>query len=414
VSEAKRPTISDVAAAARVSKATVSAVLNDVPGVKDATRERVLAAMEGLNYRPAPGVGRRGAAARPRCIALVLKEHDNPYYAAVIEGARSVLDPDGHTLVVVSSEGSSAAERREVTRLRGMDVDGFLVTPVLDDAADLSHFFELRRRNVPFVFLEHVRGVQASLVDVDNVAVTRAAVEHLLALGHTHVVHFAGPAYSWHSHERAAGVRRAYSGTRLVLRDEDVVPTGAHLADGYRAGLATFRDRPIAERPTAVVCYNDLVAVGLCRALQELGLRVPEDVSVVGYDDIPLCEYLAVPLTTVRVPMHEMGATAARLLLRHLDARGPLEPTRVALEAGLVVRASTAPPRPHALGEPGPRRDGAGGVPAALAMLTPDPADRRTSARVSVGATEEHPRAARARASPAATPPAGRLAHPPA
>lgn len=363
---ARRPTISDVAQAAGVSKATVSAVLNDAPGVAEATRDRVRAAMEALNYRPT--AGGRAAATRPRAagraatIALLVKEHDNPYYGAIIDGVRAVADAEGHTLVVVSTGGDSAAERTAVIRLHGMGVDGFIMTPVLDEDGDLSHYFELKRRNVPLVLLERVRGLPASLVDVDNVETSRAAVEHLIGLGHTRIVHFAGPAYSMHSLEREDGVRRAFSASRQMLRDEDVIAAGAHLEDGYRAGLATFRGRAPHERPTAVTCYNDLVAIGLYRALHELGLRVPEDVSVIGWDDIALCEYLPVPLTTVRVPMVEMGTQAARLLLRHVGAEATVAPQRVSLDASLVVRGSTGPaprtddaaPQPARATEPAP------------------------------------------------------------
>jgi len=327
-----------------VSKATVSAVLNDAGGVKDATRDRVLAAVELLNYRPAPAPGRGAATGRGRTIGLLIKEHDNPYYAAITEGVRACTEAQRCTILVVSSDGDHAAERRAVSQLRGMGVDGLIVTPVLDEDADLSHFFELKRRNIPFVLLEYVRGVRASLVDVDNAEGSRAAVEHVIALGHTRIVYLAGPAYSSHSHERLDGVRRAFSASHLRLRDEDIITAGAHLEDGYRACLACFRDRPRPEWPSAVTCYNDLVAVGVYRALRELGLRVPDDVSVVGYDDIPLCEYLDVPLTTVRVPKFEMGETAARLLLRHVDSHSPVPPEKVSLEAALVVRGSTAPP----------------------------------------------------------------------
>jgi len=229
---AQRPTISDVARAAAVSKATVSAVLNDAPGVRESTRERVRAAMERLNYRPARAVpgrsGPRGQPAVGAMIALVIKEHDNPYYAAIVDGVRSVLEAGGHSLLIVSTGGDSAAERRAVTRLHAAGVDGFIVTPVLGQDGDLSHFFELRRRNVPLVLLERVRGLPASLVDVDNVDVSRAAVEHLIGLGHTRIAHLVGPGYSMHSHERVDGVRRAFSASRLMLRDEDLVPR-AHL-----------------------------------------------------------------------------------------------------------------------------------------------------------------------------------------
>jgi DNA-binding LacI/PurR family transcriptional regulator len=339
----KRATITDVARQAGVSKATVSAVLNDTGSVKSTTRDRVVAAMELLNYRPA-GLAGPHRARRGRSIGLLVKELDNPYYAEVALGARDHAEANGYTLVVASSEGSFDAERRAIEALQSMGVDGLLATPVLDDHSDLSHFYELKRRNFPFVLLEDVRGVRASLVDVDNVDAARRAVVHLIEQGHTRIAHLAGPDYSMHSHERVDGVRRAYSASHLIFTDDDVVAAGAHLEDGYRAGLALFRDRPAERRPTAVTCYNDLVAVGVYRALGELGLRVPDDVSVVGFDDLPLAEYLHVPLTTVQMPKQRMGAIAAEMLIGHVEANEVVPSRKVLLEAALVVRASTCPP----------------------------------------------------------------------
>src|SRR5919202_2678158 len=179
----KRATIDDVARHAGVSKATVSAVINDTGAVRHSTRDRVMAAVELLNYRPAVQAGRAGAR-RDKSVALLVKEIDNPYYADVIAGARAHAGESGYTLLVVSSEGEYDAERRAVELLRGKDVDGVIVTPVLDEHADLSHFFELKRRNVPFVLLEAVRGVRACIVDGDNVGGSRRTVEHLFAPGH--------------------------------------------------------------------------------------------------------------------------------------------------------------------------------------------------------------------------------------
>ncbi|HET7457889.1 MAG TPA: LacI family DNA-binding transcriptional regulator [Gemmatimonadaceae bacterium] len=366
-----RSTISDVATHAGVSKATVSAVLNGTGTVKQTTRDRVLAAAEALNYRPIHSGHRAAVARRDRCIALLIKEHDNPYYAAIIDGARACVASAGYTLLVVSTAGEYESERRAVEVLRAKDVDGLIVTPVLDEHADLGHYFELRRRNIPFVLLEEVRGLPASLVDVNNVEASRRAVEHLIALGHSRIVHFAGPAYSAHSRQRVDGVRHAYSGSRLVFGDDAVVPAGAHMEDGYRAALALFRSggrRGAEARATAVTCYNDLVAVGVYRALRELGLRVPDDVSVVGFDDIPLCEYLACPLTTVRVPKFEMGETAARMLVEQIEAAEAIPPKKVFVDATLVVRASTAPP------------PGVAATAAALAKSSPSSARATTAA----------------------------------
>src|SRR4051812_45489159 len=345
----KRPTISDVARQTGVSKATVSAVLNDSAGVGIDTRDRVLAAIDLLNYRPTQQSGGR-AATRYRSIALVIKEHDNPYYDEVTAGVRAYAETQGYMLFVVSSEGSYSSEKRAVELLREKGVDGLIAAPVMDEHADLSHFFELKRRNFPFVFLEQVRGVPASLVDLENVGASQKAVEHLFALGHRRVAHFAGPAYSAHSQERVDGVHRAYSSSHLVFAPEDIVPAGAHFEDGRRAGHELFESRDKSDWPTAITCYNDLVAMGLCKALSELGIRCPEDISVVGFDDIKFCENFTVPLTTVRVPKFEMGNVAAQMLIRHIESKQSVMPKKVYLDAKLIVRGSTAPPAysPHA------------------------------------------------------------------
>ena len=338
----KRPTISDVARQTGVSKATVSAVLNDSEDVSIDTRDRVLAAIESLNYRPTQHSGVR-AATRYRSIALVIKEYDNPYYDEVTAGVREYAEAQGYMLFVVSSEGSYSAEKRAVELLREKGVDGLIAAPVMDEDADLSHFYELKRRNFPFVFLEQVRGVPASLVDLENISASQKAVEYLFSLGHRRVAHFAGPQYSLHSEERANGVRRAYSSTHLVLAPEDIISAGAHFEDGYRCGRALIESRFPAERPTAITCYNDLVAMGLVKAITDLGLKVPDDVSVIGFDDIKFSEIFLVPLTTVRVPKFDMGNRAAQMLIAHIESREAVTPQRHYLEAELIVRASTAP-----------------------------------------------------------------------
>jgi LacI family transcriptional regulator/LacI family repressor for deo operon, udp, cdd, tsx, nupC, and nupG len=184
-------------------------------------------------------------------------------------------------------------------------------------------------------------------VDVDTVEGAKAAARHLIELGHTSIVHFAGPEYSLHSEERIDGMRAAWSESHLVFSSDILVPAGDSLDDGYQTGLRYFRDRTAVDRPTAVTCYNDMVALGLCRALEELGLAVPDDVSVVGYDDIRLNEYFPVTsrLTTVRVPKFEVGRTAAEILHREIESRTVAAPRKVYLNAQLIVRGTTTVPR---------------------------------------------------------------------
>jgi LacI family transcriptional regulator/LacI family repressor for deo operon, udp, cdd, tsx, nupC, and nupG len=349
-----RATINDVAAHAGVSLSTVSAVINDKPFVRDSTREQVLAAIRTLNYRPRPAIRRPAAPPGTRTVAFILREPANPYYAEIIAGADEYLRARGYRMLVGASFGVGARERELVDLVRLKDFDGVLLTPVLDRDTDLAHLFDLRRRNIRFVLLEEVQGIQASLVDVDNVDGAKKGARHLIDLGHTRIAHFTGPMYSLHSEERLAGVRAAFSESALVFSEAMVVRAGDSLSDGYAAALGHFRDRPAAERPTGVTCYNDLVALGVCRALTELGLRVPDDVSVVGYDDVPLSEYVTPSLTSVHVPKREVGRIAAELLHAEIDGGAATVPEKVYLQAELVARASSAAPadRPPSPGGP--------------------------------------------------------------
>ncbi|MDX1579981.1 MAG: LacI family DNA-binding transcriptional regulator [Gemmatimonadota bacterium] len=337
----KRPTISDVAREANVSKATVSAVLNDKASVAETTRNRVREVIERLNYRPTAGARRRSGEKRAKSIGLLIKEADNPFYTEIITAARARAASGGYTLLVASSEGEAEAEREIFDLLRAKEVDGLIVNPVFDHEADLTPIFELKRRNVPLVLLEEIRGVRASLMDIDNVDAARRAAEHLIDLGHDRIVHFGGPRYSIHSDQRVAGVRRAFSESSLVFDPDTIIPTGARLEDGYRVGMEYFGRLAPGDRATAVTCFNDLVAIGLLRALRELGLDVPGDVSVVGHDDIDLLNYLPLRLTTVRVPMRQMADRAVQMLIRHIETREPLAPEKVVIETELVVRDST-------------------------------------------------------------------------
>lgn len=337
----KNPTITDVATLAGVSKSTVSAVLNNKSFIRESTRRAVLRAMDELNYRPSSSARRGFRRAPGRSIAFVVKEAQNPYYAETLGGIQSVAGERGYVVLLASSEGQYESEHRIVELCTEREIDGLILTPILNDDIDLSHIFEMKRRNIPFVLLEAVRGVRASLVDVDNVRASYEAVRWLLEHGHSRIVHFAGPPYSAHSEERADGVRRAFSESHLIFSPDVLVRAGHSSEDGYRTALEYFRDRRAEDRPTAVTCYNDLCAVGVLKALRELGIGVPEDVSVIGFDDLRVLEYLSLPLTTVHVPKFDMGRIAAEMLVRQIEGRGELPPEKVSLDAPLVIREST-------------------------------------------------------------------------
>jgi LacI family transcriptional regulator len=337
-----RVTIKDVAEKAGVSSATVSNVINDKGKVSESTRRMVLDVIDELNFRPNASAQRRYQDAH-KSIGLVIKEIHNPYFANVIVGAQEAAESQGYELIVASSEGRRDSEDRIVDLFVAKDVSGIIINPLLDGESDLSRLFELKRRNIPFVLLERVRGLRASLVDVDNAVAMRDAVRYLFGLGHERIVHFAGPDYSMHSEERIEGFRQAFFDEQMLYTRDLVRPAGASLSDGYESGLRYLAETSEDERATAITCYNDLVAIGVMRALAEKGVSVPSEISVMGFDDILASEYAAVPLSTMHVPKREMGRCAVELLIKHMELGGthPLE--HITLQAELKVRSSTAP-----------------------------------------------------------------------
>jgi DNA-binding LacI/PurR family transcriptional regulator len=347
-SPSRRPTIADVASEAGVSTGTVSAVINGRATVGADTRDRVRGVIDAMGYRPSQTaralVSGRADTDDRRAVGLVVKEAGNPFYAEVTDGARAFLDERDTVLYTTTSDWSFQKEGDLIETFRDNLFAGVVIAPVLDDDAELDHLFALRRMNFPFVLLDDVKGLKADVVFVDSVEASRLATDHLIELGHERVVHFAGPDYTeHHSRDRVEGVRRAFSESALTFGPDRVVPAGGTSREGYEAGLRVFADAPPGARPTGVMCFNDLVAIGLLRALRELGISVPGDVSVVGYDDIEAAEYAAVPLTTVDVPKRELGRRAAALLLDRIGDGRDRPAQRVALPASLVVRESTRP-----------------------------------------------------------------------
>ena len=339
--QSARTTVRDVAEAAGVSVGTVSAVINARGSVRDATRKRVMDVMGRLNYELPRGAGVGGRGRRARSIGLMVKEAQNPFYADVLLGVRDVLSEKGYSLFKSTSQGEYREEGRMLEAFRDHGVAGAIVAPVVEDASDLSHLFLVQRRGYPLVLLGEVQGLPVPSVTVDNVRAEKVAVQHLLEGGHERILHISGPPYSQHSQDRVAGVREAFSESPLRFDGGVVVEGGAGLRDGYRVIHDVFGRG--GTLPTAVTCFNDLVAIGALRALSELGLSVPDDVSVIGYDDIDMAAYLPTPLTTVRVPSREMGRRAATLLLHQLEGDSSETPERVVLDADLVVRATSKP-----------------------------------------------------------------------
>jgi len=341
MSPPKKVTIDDVALHAGVSKGTVSAVLNDKPTVHSQTRDRVLESIRVLNYRPEGGA-RHLKKEKAQSIGLVVKTINNPYVSALILGVKEYACEKNYMLYVASSEGDHTEEQLMIEMFLAKDFNGIIISPVLGNPTEINHLFTLRKMNCPFVLLEDLEGIHANVVSINNLRASKEVTRYLFDLGHSEIVYFAGPRYTSHTEEKLAGFREAFSESPYIFNQESmVVWCGSQLNEGYQTGMKYFRDKPREEYPTAISCFNDLAALGLMSALHELGIRVPEEISVVGHDDIELARRWPIPLTTVHVPIREIGRKAAEVLIKNIESGKALPVELTEMKSKLIVREST-------------------------------------------------------------------------
>jgi LacI family transcriptional regulator len=331
----RRTSISDVARHAGVSLGTVSNVLNRPDRVSAPTRDRVLQAIEALSFVP-NGSARTLRAGTITTVGAILLDIANPFFTEVARGIEDRLSQDDYTLMLASSDEDPAREHRYLRLFEEHGVLGVLVTPA---EAEIDHLLELRRRGVQVVLLDRTSpSPEIASVAVDDVAGASMAVTHLIELGHRRIGFINGPSTIEQCVDRRAGMVRALAAAGLDESAMVEVEVPFLNADGGEAGateLVSHRDRP-----TALFCVNDLTALGAMRTLRAHGLRIPQDIAVVGYDDVNFASMLTTPLTSVRQPTHELGRTAADLLLRAAAGDGA-PPAHIEFQPELVVRASS-------------------------------------------------------------------------
>jgi LacI family transcriptional regulator len=326
----------DVAELARVDPSVVSRVINNDPVLKIsvATRKRVLASIERLNYLP--NIMARGlATARTWTMGMLLPSIANPAYAELASGARARAEAAGYVMVIGTAQDGTAAEAAFAELLSRGRVDGLIVASA---TVDDSFIARLARGPAPLVVINRrVPGVKAT-VSVDEVRASQEAVRYLVSLGHRTITHVAGPAGI------STALQRQNGFTSEIARTPGVVGYVKHCdawdaAAGYRATRELLQERP---EVTGIYVVNLLAAVGALRAAKELGLRVPEDVSLLAYQDYSLAEYLDPPLTTIAMAFSEAGAAAVELLLESLAGK-PARSIMITTPPRLIVRESTGP-----------------------------------------------------------------------
>ncbi|MFD7660612.1 LacI family DNA-binding transcriptional regulator [Actinosynnema sp. NPDC059797] len=325
----------DVAAHAGVALGTVSNVLNHPEMVTERTRKRVLDAIAELGFvRNESARQLRGGTSRT--LAYVVLDTRNPFFTDVAAGAQQVADEAGRALFLCDGGEDAVRQANYLDLLEQQRVEGILITPVV---ADDPRITAVVARGTPVVVVDRGAGPDRCSVSVDDVLGGDLAVSHLLDAGHRRIAFIGGPRAIGQVADRIAGAEQALA--RADAEPLTVLETARlDVAEGRRAG-ERLAGLPAARRPTAAFCANDMLALGLLQQAVRLGLRVPEDLAIVGYDDIEFAAAAAVPLTSVSQPRQLLGRTAAELLLAEArDPDGHEHENRV-FEPELVVREST-------------------------------------------------------------------------
>lgn len=337
----KEITIADIAKRSGVSKGTVSAVLNEKKVVKRSTREHILNIIKELNYRPKVNARYLKYGDTGKCIGIIVKELNYPFFTTIAEGAKEYAISKGYSLIIASSDYSHESEKNITNLFLTKDIRGAIIAPIVEGDSEIEHLFKLKRLNYPFVLLADVKGIVANVVEIDNIRAINKAVEYLIKNGHKKIVHFAGPPESAHTKERIDGFHNAFSESPLVFNKNMIVPIGSHTNESYEKTLKFFRSKKRKDYPTAIVCFNDLQALAVMTALRDLNIKVPKDISIIGNDDIHYAEIYSVPLTTIRSHQKEIGKKAAEILIRNIESSTLVPIERIILDTELIIRKST-------------------------------------------------------------------------
>ncbi len=328
-------TLKDIAKEAGVSTASVSRALNNKEDIRPSTKERILRIAKREGY-VANAVARSLKAKRTETIGTVITDISDPFFAPIVKGIEKVAREEGYHLILCDTDENYQMEKEALRTLIEKRVDGLLITPVQTDYQDIV---ELKRKKIPLVLL--ARHFDFELLETDHVVPDEikgafSITTYLIEKGHRRILFINGPIYVSSAKERLAGYKRALLETGVRIDKALIREGGIKMEDGYTIMKQELKR---SSQFTAVFAYSDFVALGVMKALKEANLKIPQDIAVVGYDDINVSSFLEVPLTTVRVPKYELGVEGFKLLKKKIA--GELDsPQKVILPTELVVRKS--------------------------------------------------------------------------
>lgn len=327
-------TLKDVAAEAGVSPSTVSRALLGSPSISEPTRMRISEIAERLNYRPNI-LARSLRISKTKIIGIIIPDNSNPYFASLIKGIETMASEKDYTVVIINTDEQSKLENKAIAALSELRVAGLLAVPV-----NIENYNNLQ---MPLVFLTRFKRVEEfntfNYVINDNFKGAYLAASHLIERGRDKIYFINGPKSVPTSTERLEGYKKALGNAGIKYNEKLVIYGNLTMKDGYAAANTLLAWE---EPPFGVFCYNDYTAIGVMRAIREHGLRVPGDISLVGYDDIEILSYMEVPLTTVRQARYTIGSRGAELLINMIENQEKYRQRfEIILEPELIIRETT-------------------------------------------------------------------------
>ncbi len=332
----KKVTIKDVAKHAGVTAAVVSRVFNndETLNIKEETRAAVFEAIKTLDYRP-NSIARSLRTSTSNAVGVLVPDIMNPFFTEIIKGIQIASKLSDFSIVLCDTSDNPEDEKRYIDVLRSQLVDGIILgsSYVEDDVIDT-----LTHSDMKYVMLNRASSNSpAPYVKTNDTKGLMLAVQHLVELGHKKIAHLTGPLYADTALRRLEGYRKALKQYGIEYNSKYIVETKFDEESGYEACKELLK---LDERPTAICAANDLVAIGAMRAISEAGLRVPDDISIVGYNDIWVASRLAPPLTTIHTPLLEMGQLSFQMLMDCINEKDDVQ-EKIVLEPFLVIREST-------------------------------------------------------------------------
>lgn len=331
-------TIKDIARKAGVSYATVSRALNNRPEVNEKTRREIQKLAEEMGYKP-NALARSLVTRESKTLGLIIPDITNPFFPEVARGAEEAAAQAGYSIFLCNTNWEEEKERKYLALLEEKRVDGIILASVINDEQQMMEY--LADSAVPLIMINRVlKNIQAHYVVIDNVRGACLVMEHLIENGHRDIAFVGGLSHVEATRERLQGYKMMLGAYDLPVRPELIRLGSFKRESGYSNALELLKLSP---RPTAIFAANDILALGVLQAAADMNLRVPGDLAVVGFDDIPFASYAEVSLTTVAQPKYAMGEMAAKILIEEIKEGPSREKKKIILQPELVVRRSSMP-----------------------------------------------------------------------